>query len=104
MPLDVRAGAASAAGSLERDERPLPVGTDLDALVRSEAERSRVLAAEPDVCVTVSGLDPKAWRVVRFTLRAEAPRGDEHPRRGAVRTVLHLARPGLSAAHSEIPA
>ena len=98
MPLGVETGSAPQARFLERSERPVPPGTDVGDLVRSEAERSRVLAAAPDVLATVSGLDPKAWRVARFTLRADRPED------GAGRTILHLARPGLPPAAPTIPA
>lgn len=92
MPLDVRAGAAGRTGFLDRSETSVPLGTDLGDLVRSEAERNRALAETPGVLAAISGLDPRTWRITRFTLRAEAPSG------AGASAVLHLARPGLPPA------
>jgi hypothetical protein len=92
MPLDVRAGAAGRTGFLDRSEASVPLGTDLGDLIRSEAERNRDLAETSGVLAAVSGLDPRTWRITRFTLRAGAPAS------GAPSSILHLARPGLPPA------
>ena len=94
LPLDARAGAASAkpARWLHRDERTIDAAADRAALHAAEVESNRAIAAQPGTVAVWTALDLDAWRLVRFRLSASAPdiSGGE-----TVYEVLHLAKPGL---------
>lgn len=88
LPFDIRLGPSETARDLCIHERSLPPEVDLAAERRAEAERDADIAAAPDVLAVLSGLDPLAWRLTRFVLRAGEPGPAE---------IFHLATPGLAA-------
>ncbi|MEL6061029.1 MULTISPECIES: DUF4865 family protein [unclassified Methylobacterium] len=89
LPFTVSPGGAAGARSLAITERILAADADLAAERRAEAEQGGALAAEPDVLAVVSGLDPAAWRLVRFVLRADGPAA-------GTPEIAHLAAPGIA--------
>ncbi|HTD05551.1 DUF4865 family protein [Undibacterium sp.] len=92
LPLDARSGKQQQAVSLYREEILIEPAADLIAVRAAEIERNRHVARRPDTVAVWTALDPEAWRLVRFTLSADAP----DPARGStVYEVLHLAKPGL---------
>lgn len=97
LPFDVRLGSTRPARSLAMEHRLLPPETELGAERREETARGRSLCAEPGVVAVVSGLDPSAWRLTRFVLRADEPAA-------GTGEIVHLAGPGLADLRSAIPA
>jgi hypothetical protein len=95
LPLDARSGAGRArrASWLQREDRVLDANADRSAVFAAEAEANRERAAQPGCIAVWTALEPGAWRLVRFTLSADAPApGDP----GVFLEVLHLAKPGLA--------
>ncbi|MDP4026421.1 DUF4865 family protein [Methylobacterium sp. NEAU 140] len=96
LPWAVRVGTATGAASLGIEEGRVPLGADLAAARAEEAGRAERLAAEPDVAAVLVGLDPAAWRVTRFVLRAT-------PADAGGAEIAHLAAPALSARALTVP-
>lgn len=87
LPLAVAAGRPDGAAVLVRESLPVDETRDLAALRAAEAARADAALAE-GACAAVSALDPGAWRLLRLTLRRDAPADAPHE------SVLHLAAPG----------
>lgn len=96
LPLDARAGNGSdrKASWLLREEHPLDAGTDRAVLHAAEAEANRQRAAGAGTVAVWTALDLDAWRLVRFTLSADAPETSDGD---TLYEVLHLAQPGIGA-------
>ncbi|MEZ0065258.1 hypothetical protein ABIA32_001254 [Streptacidiphilus sp. MAP12-20] len=103
-------GLACVAGSA-RDSAPraatrrlgmIPVDADADgtgmglaALIDKEIEQLRALAALPGVHTAALGLDPDAWRLVRFVLWRGMDAAAQEEQATERYEVLHVSSPGL---------
>jgi len=92
LTLDLRLGPARHALSLYREESLIDAAADRPAVLASETERNREIAAQDDTLAVWIVLEIDSWRLTRFTLSAEAP---DSGRAGTVYDVLYLAKPGL---------
>lgn len=92
LAFDAALGAAGTARVVCEDARLVGPAAELGDLRESERARSRELAGQEGVLATIVGLDTAAWRLTRFTLRADPAAAD------SVAEIAHLASPGLATA------
>ncbi|MBE7246466.1 MAG: DUF4865 family protein [Actinomycetospora chiangmaiensis] len=88
----VSVGGAATGRVLSEEMRFVAPDTDLAILREREEARGREVAGQRGVLASLTGLDAGAWRLTRFTLRAE-PAAES-----SSAEIAHLAAPGLAAA------
>ncbi|MGC5012274.1 DUF4865 family protein [Streptosporangium sp. DT93] len=90
----VPAAASRRVTELPADPDPDGTGLGLAARIAGEIERLETLARREDVHTAALVLDPRDWRLLRFTLWRDAVPGDEDATERY--EVLHLSAPGLA--------
>ncbi len=91
--LDAFRGDGGDARSLCREDVAIPIDADLTEAFASECALARATAARPDVVSSIVGLDPRAWKFLRFVLSNTKP---DARAPGVSYEIAHLSRPLLA--------
>ncbi len=89
LPLDMQRGPAQGALSLYREEWALAPGADRAGVLAQAKQRNLQVAGSRDTFAVFLALEVQAWRLVRFTLSADALDVDHT---GVGYEVLYLAQ------------